>query len=247
MNNNMNNNTKYKIIFLILDSDNESVYEYNRHIWRQYMNTNPDILCMFIKYDNHIQEEVNYMRDVNTLYIKGEEKYECKAIYMKTVIALKYIDANFHYKYVVRTNLSSFWNFENLQEYLDQRQHGKYLMGWLVNNKTDCDNPYISGTGIIIPNNLVPLIFNHIEPKYCMDDIEISEFYRSQKIDIICARRKLHNFVCKFEFRSKDEINSHFEKMKDQKIVYYRVKSTINREENDKYCLDKLITKCYHL
>jgi hypothetical protein len=236
----------YNNIFLILDSDNELSYDYNRYIWRQYMNTNHDILCMFIKYDNQLQEEVKYIEDLNTLYIKGEEKYECDAIYTKTLVALKYINANFNYKYVIRTNLSSFWNFENLQEYLNQRQHGKYLMGWLVNNKNDCENPFISGTGIIIPNNLVPLIFKHTKTKYCMDDIEISEFYRSQQIDIMCARRKLHNFVCKFEFKTKEEIDAHFEKMKDQKIVYYRVKSPENREENDKYCLDKLLNKCYH-
>lgn len=239
--------TPYKVIFLIIDSDNEPSYDYNRHIWRQYMNTNPDILCMFIKYDNQLQEEVKYIEDLNTLYIKGEEKYECEAIYTKTLIALKYIDANFNYKYVIRTNLSSFWNFENLQEYLNQRQHGKYLMGWLVNNTNDCENPFISGTGIIIPNNLVPLIFDHTKTKYCMDDIEISEFYRSQQIDIMCARRKLHNFVCIFEFNSKGKIDDKFELMKDQKIVYYRVKSYENREENDKYCLDKLLKKCYNL
>jgi hypothetical protein len=237
----------YSIIFLILDSDNEPIYDYNRHIWRQYMNTNPNILCMFIKYDNQLQEEVKYIPDLNTLYIKGEEKYECNAIYTKTLIALKYIDANFEYKYVIRTNLSSFWNFDNLQKYLDERQHGKYLMGWLVHNKNDCDNPFISGTGIIIPNNLVPLIFKHTNTNHVMDDIEISEFYRSQQIGIICARRKHHTFVSKFEFKSKAEIDSHFEKIKDQHIIYYRIKSTKNREENDKHCLEKLLNKCYYL
>ena len=134
-----------------------------------------------------------------------------------------------------------------IQEYLNQRQHGKYLMGWLVNNTNDCENPFISGTGIIIPNNLVPLIFKHTKTKYCMDDIEISEFFRSQQIDIMSAHRKLHNFVCKFEFKSKEQIDAHFKKMKDQKIVYYRVKSPENREVNDKYCLEKLLNKCYNL
>ncbi len=239
--------TNYKLIFLILDSDNEPVYDYNRHIWRQYMNTNPDILCMFIKYDNKLPNDVKYVQELNTLYIKGEEKYECKAIYMKTLCALKYIDANFNYKYVIRTNLSSFWIFGELLEYLDQRQYGKYLMGWLVNNKTDCDNPFISGTGIIIPKNVVPLIFNHTEPKYCMDDIEISEFYRSRKIEIICARRKLHNFVCKFEFNSITNIDLKLKEIKNLKIVYFRVKSTDNREINDKYCLDQLLKTYYNI
>ena len=237
----------YYTIFLILDSDNEPIYNYNRYIWKQYMNTNSEILCIFIKYNNKLQKEIEYVKDSNTLYIKGNEQYNCQNIYTKSLIALKYIHINFNYKYVIRTNLSSFWNFKNLQEYLKQREHGKYLMGWLVENKNDCENAFISGTGIIIPNNLVPLIFNHTKTKYCMDDIEISEFYRSKKVDIMCARKKLHRFVCKFEFNSKEKIDSHFKKMIDTKIVYYRVKSTENREINDKYCLDKLLKKCYNL
>lgn len=206
------------------------------------MNTDPDILCMFIRYNNDLEEEVKYLKDENTLLIKGEETFECQAIYTKTLIALKYIHNNFDYKYVIRTNLSSFWCFNTLKEYLSERQHGKYLLGWLV----QADGiPFLSGTSIIIPNNLVPLIFNHIQTEYCSDDIEISQFYRSKDIKIMDARRKLYNFVCNFEFNTKEKIDTHFEKMKDQKIVFYRVKNTSNREENDKYCLDKLLHKYY--
>lgn len=238
---------KYYTIMLILDSDNLPIYEYNRSVWEKYMNIDSDIFCIFIKYNPNIDNEILYEENKNTLYIKGIEKYECKSILFKTIRALKFCHENFEYKYIVRTNLSSFWNFSNLKEYLKQRQHGKYLIGWLVNNKNHCEIQFISGTGIIIPNNLVPLIFNHKDTKYIMDDIEITEFYRKKNIKIMCARRKLHNFVSKFEFKSKQEIDNHFEKIKNQKIVYYRVKNYKNRELNDLYCLQKLLFQTYNL
>jgi hypothetical protein len=238
---------KYYTIMLILDSDNLPIYDYNRFIWKQYMNSHSDILSIFIKYNPNIDTDLLYEKDKNTLYIKGVEKYECKSIFLKTVKAFKFCHENFEYKYIVRTNLSSFWNFSNLKKYLKQRQHGKYLMGWLVSNKNDCENPFISGTGIIIPNNLVPLIFDHKDTIYIMDDIEITEFYRKKNIKIMCARRKLHNFVCKFEFKNKKEIDNHLEKIKKQKIVYFRIKSSENRESNDAYCLQKLLHQIYEL
>ena len=71
----------YYTIFLILDSDNEPIYNYNRYIWKQYMNTNSEILCIFIKYNNKLQKEIEYVKDSNTLYIKGNEQYNCQNIY----------------------------------------------------------------------------------------------------------------------------------------------------------------------
>ena len=76
---------------------------------------------------------------------------------------------------------------------------------------------------------------------------DVIDDFKGEQIEIMNARSKLHNFVCKFEFSSIEKIDEKFERMKDQKIVYYRVKSPENREENDKYCLDKLLDKCYHL
>ena len=237
---------EYYSIMLILDSDDEPIYNYSRYIWRQYMNTNPTILSIFIKYRDDIEEDFVYNKNENTLYIKGIEKYECKSIYLKTIKAFEYCHTHFIYKYIVRTNISSFWIFDNLIEYLKERQHGQYILGLLVNNIKNAPNPFISGTGIIIPNTLIPLILNHREPTYIMDDVEISEFYRNQHIRIFPARRKLHSFISKFEYSNKNEIDNHFDKIQNTKIVYFRVKNNNNRLENDTYCLNKLLNIYYN-
>ena len=182
----------YKIIFLILDSDGDEIYSYNRFIWKQYMNSSKDIKCFFVKYKKDIKNEIEYNEEENRIYIKGEEEYSCEKILGKTIKGAKFI---------IRTNLSTFWVFRSILRFVKKDFGSKYILGWTVRNSNDCPNTtFISGTGIIIPSDLVPILFTLKETKYLMDDIEISELYRANNVAIKSARDYLKTYVHKFEF-----------------------------------------------
>jgi hypothetical protein len=49
----------------------------------------------------------------NYIYTKGEETF-IPGIYIKTMKTIKYINEKYDYDFIVRTNLSTFWNLNNL-------------------------------------------------------------------------------------------------------------------------------------
>ena len=109
---------KYTVIMLILDSEDLKSYSYNRLIWKSYMNSDPNILSLFVRYDNTIIEDKLSDSNKNLLLIKGIEKYECQSIYDKTINAFKFCEKHYNYRYIVRTNISSFWVFDSLLNFL---------------------------------------------------------------------------------------------------------------------------------
>ena len=238
----------YKIIFLILDSDGEEIYNYNRFIWKQYMNSSKDIKCFFVKYKKDIENEIEYNEEENRIYIKGEEEYSCEKILGKTIKGAEFIHQNYKYDFLIRTNLSTFWVFRSILRFVKKDFGSKYILGWTVRNSNDCPNTtFISGTGIIIPSDLVPILFTLKETKYLMDDIEISELYRANNVAIKSARDYLKTYVHKFEFNDKKSIDRFYDAVIEGFTVKFRVKSKRNRFENDKYILDKLLYKYYNI
>ena len=236
----------FYLIILILYSDDLEIYKYNKMIWKEYMNTNNEILSLFIKYDNNIDKEFILIEKENILLIKGEEKYECESILNKTKKALKFCKENYNFNYILRTNISTFWVFDNLLNFLKLDNKRNYIYGWKVYHINDRGNKefFISGTGIIIPSKLVPLIFEHEKFKCIMDDVEISQFYLENNIELKDARKHNLNYLVKFEYDNINIIKINLNKINDKNICF-RIKSILDREINDKYILDYLLLKYY--
>lgn len=237
----------FYLIILILYSDDLPIYKYNKIILKQYMNTNKEILPLFIKYDNTISDETLLIENENLLLIKGEEKYECESIFNKTIKALKFCYTQYKFNYILRTNASTFWVYDNLLNFLKLDNKRNYIYGWKVNHINNIGEKefFISGTGIIIPFKLVPMLFNHNEFKCVMDDVEISQYYLSNGIEIKDARKHNPNYLIKFEYDSINKIDGGLNKINDKNICF-RIKSISNRESNDKYILDNLLLKYYN-
>ena len=234
-------------IILILSSDNLPIYKYNKLIWKEYMNTNNEILPLFVEYDTNINQDIILIKKENLLLVRGEEKFDCETIFNKTIKALKFCYENYKFTYILRTNLSTFWVYNNLLNFLKLHNKRNYIYGWKVyhENNNGVREYFISGTGIIIYSRLVPLIFNHNEFKCIMDDVEISKFYEENNIELKDARKHNSNYLFKFEYDNKELIDANLNKINDYNICF-RVKSTSDREINDKYVLDNLLLKYYN-
>ena len=110
--------------------------------------------------------EVHVRGDV--LYVPGCESYIPGILY-KTLEALEYCVRNFHFDFIVRSNISTVIDFPRLplHELTDEIVYASAYM-W---NKDDRDNVYASGTNIILNRAAVDFLISHRD-QINSDDID---------------------------------------------------------------------------
>lgn len=103
------------------------------------------------------------------IYIKGDESI-IPGIYIKTIKSMEYINNNYEYDYVIRTNLSSFWNLNKALE-MKPLLPKEIFCGGIINYHSQT---FISGTGIMLSKDICQKLVNLgiIETEY-NDDVII--------------------------------------------------------------------------
>ena len=148
-----NQTPHYRAIILIIASNENKVFENARQIWKKYMTVNPKIKVFFVygKLENPLLD-VNPEHDL--IYPEIEENYPF--LIKKNIEALKYIQTNYQYDYLIRTNLSTFWDFYNLEKHLDSLPPQTCYSGTMFPT-------FVSGTDIILSqDNVNKLIENEL-------------------------------------------------------------------------------------
>lgn len=165
------------VIFLCISSSNEQVYSEMRDILR-ILFTHYGAKYFFVEYRPEQTEEIS--EENNYIYVKGEESY-IPGIYNKTIKALQYIEENYSYDYVVRTNLSTFWNLPNLFDFLRRRFSDKPFElagGFNIQG-------FLSGTCIILSRDVSIILYNKRCDTYSYhDDVLISNTLRQMNIEL---------------------------------------------------------------
>lgn len=101
-----------KVLMLIISSDTEQVYAEHRKVWSSYMNSKKEIECYFIQYRDGPQAI-----EGNTFWLNGKESFP--AILTKTLDSIDFFLKKDSYDFIIRTNMSSLWNFDALLKYLE--------------------------------------------------------------------------------------------------------------------------------
>ena len=111
----------YSVIVLIIASHNE-LYQSFLELWREKIELwkavgegGVDYRFFFVFADPNLTENIVCENDCITY--KCEESLE-PGIFLKTMAAIKYCETHFTYDFILRTNLSSFWNFSVLSHEL---------------------------------------------------------------------------------------------------------------------------------
>ena len=151
---------------LVISSDTDPVYNEHKQVWSLYMNSNPQIECYFIEYRDGPQE-INK----NTFWLTGNESPE--KIITKTLDSLEYFLNKDSYDFIVRTNLSSVWNFKVLLEYLENLPKDK-----VYNGSTGYFNnfQFASGSGYILTPDVAKLLLETrqvVESYPHLDDVAV--------------------------------------------------------------------------
>ena len=99
----------YKAVILVLASDNSPIYQEFRKIYQRYLNECPDVKVLLVYGAGTLFERQEY----DLVYDDIVENYYPGMI-TKTLRAMEHIDQTYDYDFLIRTNLSTFWDFTRL-------------------------------------------------------------------------------------------------------------------------------------
>lgn len=186
--NEINENVKkYKIIFLIIAS-NDDIYYDMIQTWKKYMHKFSNIKFYFLHSRNDMDEVLFVDDDENTIFYNSDETY-IPGIFLKTIYSMNYCHNNFNYDYLIRTNISTFFDFITLLKYLDNQPRNNFVGGTYG---FYYDIKYINGTCIIISNNIVDKILKDIFKEDELEKKTISHIYHLPDDIIIAYLINLH-------------------------------------------------------
>lgn len=203
-----------RIIILIIANDSIPQYIEMQSIWKQYMNTHPNITSFFIKNDITIESPIQYIPEENTIYYKDNESLT-PGIINKTVKSIEYCLENMEFDYIYRTNLSSFLDLNKMYDYFLKINRIHY--GGVIGNLDD-GMPFASGCGFVLSKYAC---------KYILKNENV--LFESNHYDDV-AIGNLLNPVYGIEHISRIDINNMSEEkfIMDENTFHYRCKSDGN-------------------
>lgn len=164
------------ILNLIIASTNRPFYPMLMSQWRRYMNIHPDVVSYFLVNDSSkfatSEKDITHKFENEFLYFNAPER-GIPGIYEKTVKAMevfsKLEEIWGKIDFIIRTNLSSFYIWDRLVEYLHDTPRTGFAGGGI--NATPIP-AYISGCGMILSKDVCKLLVDnfHHPLKYSLDD-----------------------------------------------------------------------------
>ena len=190
------------------------------------MNSNKQIDSYFIKYHDGppgIQGD--------TFYLKGVESYA--GIIMKTLDAFEYFKG-MQYDFIIRTNLSSLWNFKALIRHLETLPVRGVYSGIIGRDKKS-GIQFIAGSGFIMtPDIMNLLLFNRSLAEGCkiIDDVDIGHALDSVGVPFLRGLRT--------DFYSKPMVDYH---VYNPAAYHYRFKWHRGTREEESECMMRILEK----
>jgi len=127
-----------RLLVLIISGGDDPVYAQHKACWRSYLHATPGVDVYFLEAGT---PEIT----ADTCTIAGTESWD--GILGKTLDGLKAFPLH-TYTHILRTNLSSVWNFDRLLDFLDTLPRHSLYAGYHGLYKDRI--PYISGAGILM-------------------------------------------------------------------------------------------------
>lgn len=160
-----------KLIFLIISSNDLPVYNTMKEIIRIYckkMKLQYSLEYFFVELIDNNEKDIALVND--TIFVKGKETL-VPGILIKTIKSMEFINNNYQYQYLIRTNLSSFWNIPYLYNFMNYFTPQNFVSGIIIFNS------FISGTGIILSKDVCIRLTNVIViDEGNPDDVYLSRF-----------------------------------------------------------------------
>ena len=197
----MNNN--YSVIILIIASDNIDTYVKMQQVWKLYMNTHPHIKSFFIKENNELTVPLLVDTNNDTIYVKCIPSLK-PGILIKTIKSFEYIYHNYTFKYIYRTNLSSFLDLHKLYKF---SQTHSFQYGGVIGTHNNIK--FASGSGFFVSKDCINYLIKNKNIDYYtyLDDVELGKIL-SQVYQITPINRTDFTDFDTKQIKDSDIINS---------------------------------------
>ncbi|MBA2369085.1 MAG: hypothetical protein H0V82_08705 [Candidatus Protochlamydia sp.] len=187
-----------KVLVLIIASDNTEAYLELQKVWKAYMHSCPEhIEVYFIKGNPDLPTSFEIRGD--DLFVKTEEGY-IPGIINKTILSMEAMLPRFkEFDFVLRTNLSSFYVFPRLLNFIRNLPPKKCYCGFQMHIPASWTPKlgfinFVSGAGFILSIDLVEMLIR--EKCYLLkykcdlpDDVLIGLFFQKRSILSLPAER----------------------------------------------------------
>ena len=159
-----------KLCILVIASHSKE-YDELIHLWRSIKY--PDWIKIFFVLAEHDSSELISVSG-DTILVRGKDCI-CPGILYKTRAAMEYLLANEEFDYLLRSNLSSFFNAESLLEFLKDMPGRNAMFGELVFES------FLSGSGYIMTPDVIQRFLDwdyseEVNPMKMNDDEIVGKF-----------------------------------------------------------------------
>jgi hypothetical protein len=231
---------KVHSICLVIDSDYPFTEHYakQRNRWKKYMGLDPEIKCYFVRLKADINEDIAVDESNFTIYVRGVESYT-PGILTKTLKAMQYIYNTFDFNFLIRTNLSSFWNFNLYKKVFNKPTENtvKASIGLLYGIQ------FPEGAGMVLSKDIIyKMINNQNSFDYKEnDDVAIGMFLHNFNISISDAQNDRFLFTRGLPLNELlSKIHSNIDKKYMFRVIY-------DRNKQDEFVSDTLLSLAYQI
>lgn len=212
---------EYDFLILLISSDDLPCYSKMKIFAKKYYNLFKDrIKYFFIELKEDLETEI--FEDEDVIYVKGTESL-IPGIYIKSIKCMNYVNEKYKYDFLIRTNLSSFWNLNNLLTMKSLLPKNDFSGGQV---HTFHYHNFISGTGIILSKDVCVKLAEIFIINNIHDDVYISELL----ISLGCSLNDITTYGYKIFYLIDNDPNLNLNTIPDlDKVLYFRIKNE-NRE-----------------
>lgn len=254
----------YRAVILVIASHDTSYYHKARTVWKAYMNRFPSIKIYMLYGATSLPDQ-----DESDLVYDDISESLVPGILQKTLRAMKYVHETYTYDYLIRTNISTFWDLHHIELLLSSCPTSRCYAGGhnlspLTLHGTRQPDPVYgcinqpcqfrivlsheiySGVSIILTPDIVEECVNRQHDFITIrlpDDVAISIF-----MNAISHTPKTIESQKYIEHCNPDDmemIHREIQDGLDRKVAYFRVKNANKREITDGIIYDILLQQIY--
>ncbi len=225
-----------KIALLIIASDNELIYTQLQQVWKSYMHSDPEhVEAYFIRGDENVAQPYGIQND--TIWSPSAESIR-PGILNKTISAMEALHPRINeFDYIVRTNLSTFYLFPRLLNFLKKCPKHRFYAG----PETAPGSGIGSGSGFIISADLMELMLQHKHQFWnnssSNDDNIIGHFLNSHSISL-----RTFDYA---SFYTMEEWHQHKDTIHDD-VFQIRVKMVYDRDRSKEISIHAVLLEKFY-
>jgi hypothetical protein len=214
----------YKAILLVLASDNTELYRQFKQVYEHYIDSNPNVKVLFV-YGRDVSFDVkpyDLVYDVEENYYPG--------MITKTVRAFEHINRSYDYDFLVRTNLSTFWDINRLCKRLNRLPTTQCASGTFRQcvYKGRRSPEYIAGVNLVVSRDVVQHFIDHQDRLIEWDlpeDWALSQLLLDDGIKLIQSRPGAIHFMDKFTSFDEAKVLSEVAAAQQMNHDHFRIKN----------------------